>query len=184
LDHPALSAPIATGIVETRAYLVHEFVDAESLDLAVREYGPAPAAHVVRVATQLAGALDFASAVNVVHGMLHPRDVLLSSGEVRLTGIGVARALEAVGVALPVRRPYSAPERAAGSPWDRRADVFGLAALVHELLCARRIGVAGADIATLGSIAGGDPAALRATFACALAADPADRYATALEFAE
>ena len=70
---------------------------------------PAPPNDALRVAAQLAGALDFANAVQVRHGALHPRDVLLSSDETRLTGIGVAQALEAIGwarrCAVPTRRP-------------------------------------------------------------------------------
>ena len=185
LDHPALSAPIATGIVEASAYLVQDFVDAQSLDLAVREFGPAPGAHAVRVAAQLAGALDFAAAVNVTHGALHPRDVLLSAADMRITGIGISRALEAVGVTPPVRRPYTAPERLENGQWDRRADVFSLAALVHEVLWGRRIGLSGNEVTTtISPTAGGDLAALRAAFARALAVDPAARFATALEFAD
>jgi serine/threonine protein kinase len=185
LTHPALAAPLATGIHGVSAYLVQEYVAAESLDLAVREYGPAPAADALRVAAQLAGALDFAAAVNITHGALHPRDILLSADDTRLTGIGITRALERVGVAAPVRRPYTSPERVAGAEWDRRADVFSLAALMHELLWARRITGLGAQAADgLTEIPGADVTALRAVFARALAEKATDRYATALDFAQ
>ena len=139
LTHPALAAPLATGISGVSAFLAQNYVAADSLDLAVREYGPAPASGALRVAAQLAGALDYAAAAQLTHGALHPRDVLLSSDDTRLTGLGVSRALERIGVVAPVRRPYTAPERIAGAEWDRRADVFSLAALIHELLWARRI---------------------------------------------
>jgi serine/threonine-protein kinase len=185
LYHPALNTPLATGIADGSAYLVYEYVDAQSLDLAVREFGPAPPAHAVRVCAQLAGALDFAVAVNVVHGALHPRDVLLSATDIRLTGAGISRALEAVGVEPPVRRPYTAPERIEGAEWDRRADVFSLATLVHELLWGRRISGLGSEAATtLTPIAGGDLPRLRAAFARALAQNAPDRFSTALGFAE
>jgi serine/threonine-protein kinase len=185
LDYPSLVAPVGTGIVGVAAYLAQDYVAAESLDLAVREYGPAPPADAVRVAAQLAGALDFAATVRIAHGALHPRDVLLSSEETRLTGVGVAHALERVGVTPPVRRPYSAPERIAGSEWDRRADVFSLAALMHELMWGRRpTGIGGQAADSLTEIAGGDLPALRDAFARALAENPADRFETALEFVE
>jgi len=184
LDHPALAAPIAAGTAGPSAYLVHEFYEAQTLDQAVREYGPAPAADALRVAAQLAGGLDFAAAVNVTHGALHPRDVLLSPNETRLTGIGVAAAFEKIGIAPPVRRPFTPPEQIAGAPWDRRADVFGLAALMHELLSGRRTTGTSAPAAdSLSEVRGADPAALRSVFARALAEDPAARYGTALEFA-
>jgi PEGA domain-containing protein len=84
-----------------------------------------------------------------------------------------------------VRRPYSAPERIAGGPWDRRADIFSLAALVHELVWGRRITGAGAAAASsLTEIADGSLPALRSVFARALSEDPDARFATALEFAE
>jgi serine/threonine protein kinase len=185
LTHPALAVPLATGMTGVSAYLAQDYVAAESLDLAVREYGPAPPADALRVAAQLAGALDFGAVVNTHHVALHPRDILLSADETRLTGIGITRALERIGVAPPVRRPYAAPERMAGAAWDRRADVFGLAALVHELLWARRIAGSGSRAADgLTELAGAQLSALKDTFARALADDPRDRFDTALEFAE
>ena len=84
-----------------------------------------------------------------------------------------------------MRRPYTAPERIAGGAWDRRADVFSLAALMHELLWGRRrdgdrrAGGRRADRAAGRAIS----RALRDVFARALAEDPADRFETALEFA-
>ena len=185
LTHPAIAEPLASGITGASAYLAHDYVAAESLDLAVREYGPAPPADALRVAAQLAGALDFAAIVNVSHGALHPRDVLLSTDQACLTGFGIARALDRVGVSAPIRRPYSAPEQAAGNAWDRRADVFSLAALVYELLSGRRINGHGSPPADdLAGVPGARLKALRATFARALAEDPSDRFETALEFAE
>jgi serine/threonine-protein kinase len=185
LTHPAIAVPLATGITNVSAYLAQDYVAAESLDLAVRGYGAAPPADALRVATQLAGALDFAAAASISHGALHPRDVLLSSDETRLTGLGVMPALEKVGIAAPVRRPYTAPERIAGTPADRRADLFSLAALIHELLWARRISGYGQLVAdALTDLPGARLKALQATFARALAEQPSDRFATALEFAE
>ena len=185
LTHPALAAPLATGISGVSAFLAQDYVAADSLDLAVREYGPAPAGNALRVAAQLAGALDFAAAVQVTHGALHPRDVLLSSDDTRLTGLGITRALERIGVVAPVRRPYTAPERIAGGEWDRRADVFSLAALMHELMWGRRVsGLGGHAAERLSDIPGADLSALQAVFARALAEHPGERFETALEFAE
>jgi serine/threonine-protein kinase len=185
LTHPAIVAPIAAGIRDTSAYLAQDFVSADSLDIVVREHGPAPVPDALRVATQLAGALDFASVVDIGHGALHPRDVLLAGDDARLTGLGVLGALERVGYQAPVRRPYAAPERVSGASWDRRADVFSLAALIHELLWARRIPAAGGDaVRELTGLPGADLSELRDVFARALAAEPADRFSTALQFVE
>jgi serine/threonine protein kinase len=185
LTHPALSTPVAAGLQAGSAYFVSDFVAADSLDLVIREYGAAPPNDALRVAAQLAGALDFANAVQVRHGALHPRDVLLSSDETRLTGIGFAQALEAVGMGAPVRRPYTPPERISAGDWGRRSDVFSLAALTHELLWARRVtGTGGRAVENLTPIQGADLNALRAVFARALAEEPSERFETALEFAD
>jgi len=185
LTHPAIAAPIAAGMHDNHAYLAMEYVSADSLDTAIRQYGAAPPADALRVAAQLAGALDFAAVVHVAHGSLHPRDVLLSPEETRLTGLGVAAALERINVAPPVRRPYTPPEGIAGAEWDRRADVFSLAALIHELLWGKRVSAIGTQAgASLTQIPGGDLVALRGVFARALAERPVDRFETALDFAQ
>ncbi len=184
LNRPGIAAPIATGIAGNSPYLVEEFVSADSLDVLIRDYGPAPAANAAQIAVQLAGALDFAAVVNITHGALHPRDVLLSTDEARLTGLGIVPALEQVGAKGPLRRPYTAPERLGGQRWDRRADIFSLAAIVFEVLTGRRIQGTGRTAAdALPEVAGTDVNALRAAFARALAPAPADRFETALEFA-
>jgi serine/threonine protein kinase len=185
LVHPAIAAPIAVGTCNHAVYVAQEYMAGDSLDVAVRQYGPAPPGDALRVAAQLAGALDFAAAVNIGHGALHPRDVLLSPEETRITGIGIAHALESVGVAAPVRRPYTPPERLGAGPWDRRADVFSLAALMHEMLWGRRLPAAGGQaVASLTDVPGCNLDALRAVFARALAEQPGDRFDTALAFAE
>jgi eukaryotic-like serine/threonine-protein kinase len=185
LAHPGIAGPIAAGITGVSAYLAQEFAEADSLDVVVRDYGPAPPPDAIRIATELAGALDFAAVVNVNHGALHPRDVLIAADDVRLTGLGIGPALERIGVAVPVRRPYTAPERLPGGRWNRRADLFSLAAVMFELLFGRRVTGTGEQAReAVGEIVGANVRQLRAVFARALAEDPADRFDTALEFAE
>jgi hypothetical protein len=181
--HPAAVAPVAAGIEGVAAYLAQDYIAADPLDRTFR-HEPASVADSLRVAAELAGALDAAAAIHIEHGVLHPRDVLWSADEVRLTGLGIARAVERMGAPVQVRRPYTAPERAIGSNWDRRADVFSLAAMVHELLWGRRIAGTGREtVGLLTEIAGGDLPQLRAVFERALADDPSGRFDTALEFA-
>ena len=185
LTHPGIAAPIAAGISGASAYFAQDFVAADSLDLVLRDHGAASRRDALRVASQLGAALDFAALVDVTHGALHPRDVLISADDTRVIGLGVASALERVGGATPVRRPYTAPERAAPGPWDRRADVFAVAMLIYEMLLGKRATAIGDQAAeAVASIPGADSPALRRVFACALAEEPARRFATALGFAE
>jgi serine/threonine protein kinase len=186
LQHPVIAAPRAAGIDGgNNAFLAQSFAAADSLDIVMREHGAVPIARALRVASPLAEALDYAAERQILHGALHPRDVLLSEDDIRIVGLGVSRALERVGVASPVRRPYSAPERINDEGWDQRADVFSLAAIVYELLCGRRVAGTGSEAAeSLADIAGCDIEALRRVFALALAADPVYRFATATAFTD
>lgn len=186
IAHPSLVTPIAAGISVTRAYLVEELVEGDSLDVVLRDRaGVTSSADALRLVTQVAAALDAAAAKGLLHGALHPRDVLSADGTlVRVTGIGVAQALEGVGAGVPVRRPYASPERVTGVRWDRPADVFSLAALAHEVLWGRRVAGVGERVGNaLTDLAGADLAALRRVFVQALAPSPADRFETAGEFA-
>jgi hypothetical protein len=186
LTQPVLSTPLAAGIVDAAAYLAQDFVAGESVDLLIRQHGAMPPGEAVRITASLAGALDAAAEVRIVHGALHPRDVLVSADDVRLTGLGIAGALERAGSVAPFRRPYTAPERAAGAAaGDPRADVFSLAVLVHEWLWARRVAGIGSQAAdAMTEVAGADLPMLRTVFSRALAEDPVNRFGTARQFAD
>ncbi len=185
LSHAGIAAPLATGISDVAPYLAMDFVAADSLDIVIRDQQLSAPADVVRVALQLASALDLAAAIDITHGTLHPRDVLLSADDARMTGIGIARALEEAGFSAPIRRPYTAPERTSGARWDRRADVFSLAALVFELLTRRRISGPGDQPSdSFAGVAGVSADTLDKVFDRALAEQPGDRFATAGDFAK
>ncbi len=183
-DHPAVIAPLAAGAEGATAYLVQEYFVAESADVALKQYGPAPVPDAMRLVGQLAGALDAAASAGVHHGALHPRDILVAPHEVRLTGLGVAETLERVGVRVPVRRPYSAPERASGGPASSAADLFSLACVAFELVTGRRPAQSG-DVVTADTalIQAADAVALAEVFARALSPRADDRYPSALAFA-
>jgi hypothetical protein len=184
LFHPSIVEPIAAGVEGTLAYSAEEYVAAESLDVAMRHYAPAPITTVLPFITQLAGAIDFARAAGVGHGALHPRDIFVTPEEARATGFGVVEALERIGIRAPVRRPYTAPERIADGSWATAADIFSLAAITYELLTARRPAGLGREIGTLTA---GTPNAwmdsLHSVLARAMDSEPSERYPTALAFA-
>lgn len=183
LTHPAVAAPVAAGLSNGSAYLAQDFAAADSLDAVMREFGAASPADAARVAAQVGGALDSAATLGVYHGALHPRDLLLTADDTRVTGFGVAQALEAIGVAVPVRPPYSAPERVRGAAWDRRADVYSLAVLLTEILTGRPP----ADPSTLEALLAAsstDLQAFGAVLGRAMAERPEERYETALAFTD
>jgi serine/threonine protein kinase len=184
LKHSSIIALYAAGAEGSTAYLVQEYFVAESADVALKQYGPAPVPDAMRLIGQLAGALDFAAGEGVHHGALHPRDILVAPHEVRLSGLGVVEALEGVGYRPPTRRPYAAPERAAGVPVGCQADVFSLAGVSYELLTGRRPVLSGDAIAIeTEPIPAASAVALAEVFSRALSPRPEDRFASALAFA-
>jgi serine/threonine protein kinase len=184
LEHPAVIAPLAAGSEGATVYLVQEYFVAESADVALKQYGPAPVPDAMRLVGQLAGALDAAAAAGVHHGALHPRDILVAPHEVRVTGLGVAEALERAGVRAPLRRPYAAPERASGGQATAAADVFSLACVAFELVTGRRPAQSGDAVAAdTAAIQAADAVALAEVFARALSPRADDRYPAALAFA-
>jgi len=181
LFHPSIVEPVAAGMEGTLAYRAEEYVAAESLDVAMRHYAPAPLEKVLPFITQLAGAIDFARAAGVGHGGLHPRDIFVTPDEARATGFGVVEALEEVGIRAPTRRPYAAPERMAGASWGTAADIFSLAAITYELMTGRRPSGTGAQIGALPEIA--HASAIQAVLSRAMDDEPSKRFGSALAFA-
>jgi serine/threonine protein kinase len=184
LDHPAIAAPIAAGIEGDLPWLAQAYVPAESLGSAVAQYGAPPLADVLAIVTHLAGALDFAAAAGVLHGALHPGDVLVAPDETYLLDVGVAGALHGAGLQPPLHPPYAAPEVMRGAAPARAADVFALAAIAFELLAGEPVrGLGDEAAARLPEIPGAHRDTLVETFAFALAGPTDERFPTALGFA-
>jgi eukaryotic-like serine/threonine-protein kinase len=184
LDHPAIAAPIAAGIEGGLPWLAQAYVPAESLGSAVAQFGAPPLTGVLTIVTHVAGALDFAAAAGVLHGALHPGDVLVTPDETYLLDVGVAGALHAAGIPGPAHPPYAAPEVMRGAAPARAADVFALAAIAFELLAGDPVqGLGDEAAARLPDIPGAHRDTLVETFAFALAGPTDERFPTALGFA-
>ncbi len=182
--HPALCPMLDSGVHEAEPFVVSAFVDGDSLDVALREYGPANIADALPRLRVLADALDSAAAVGVVHGSLHLRDIIVAPEHTVLTGIGVASVLERVGVRPPVRRPYCAPEIAHGHGVSPAGDQFALAAIAHEWLSGRRISGPGAEGFHLPAVDAAGTEAVAAVFCRALDELADARYPTATAFVD
>lgn len=180
--HPALNPILETGIVDIEPFVVSPVVEGDSLDVALREYGPANMADALPRLRALADALDAAAAVDVFHGSLHLRDIVVSVEATVLTGIGMAAVLERVGVRPPVRRPYCAPEVALGRGISPAGDQYSLAAIAHEWLSGRRISSPDTVHVPTSSPEGAE--ALAAVFSRAMATEAGERYPSATGFVE
>ena len=182
--HDALVKPLDAGLDEIEAYFVTNFVEGESLEAALRDFGPAAIEDLVPRLRSLAGALDAAHRAGFVHGALHPRDVLVSPDTTHITGIGIAPVVAKAAVALPLRPPYSAPEVATGASASAAADQFALAAIAFEWLFGRRITGPAEGLVDVRELPGVDREALSNAFTIALAPDPETRFDSCRAFAE
>ena len=186
LVHPAIVEPLDAGLQDGTPFIAQEYVTAEPLNMAVRHYAPAQPQRLLTFVRQLAAAVDFAHARGIVHGTMHLQDVFVTPDNARTTGFGVASALEHVGLRVPVRPPYTAPEMIAGRRWGPDADKFAVAAIAYELLTGKPVAGPAEEVlvrllqvetADLADLAG-----LQQAFRNALAEDPALRPASAMGF--
>jgi hypothetical protein len=191
--HRGLVEFIAAGVERDTAYLVMAHSDVPSLDSRLKPGAadsstpPVDAEQALVIVRTLAEAMDAAHARGIVHGGLHPRDIFVDDrGVCRAAGFGVATALARAGVRVPVRRPYSPPERLTSAPIEPPADRFTLGAIAFELLTGRRIAGTGSSAAARynASVPGADLDAVRNALAAMLAEQPAHRPSTANAFAQ
>jgi len=137
----------------------------------------------------------------IVHRDVSPHNILVGSdGIARLTDFGIAKSAAHSSAAtttggLKGKIGYMAPEYVETGKADLRADVFALGVVLWESLAGARLFDAPTELETLKLVARcevdppskrneGSPPSLDAVVARALARDPADRFANALELAE
>lgn len=175
--HPGLLPVLDGGVSKGRVFIVTPDVQADSLEVALAEYGPAAFADALPRLQQLADALDLAARSGLVHGALTPADILVSADDTCCVGVGVRPSLWRIGISTPATGPYAAPEAASGdASVTAAADQYALAAIAHEWLFGVRLATrAASDRATLPGV---DAAQLRRAFEQATAAEPAERFAT------
>ena len=136
LNHPHICQIYDVG----PDYLVLEYVNGRPLR------GPLAADAAVRLARQVANALEAAHAKGILHRDLKPSNVLVTEdGTAKLLDFGVAKLVSTdrdatrtqdgtvVGTAA-----YMSPEQAQGQPIDVRSEVFSFGAVLYELLAGRR----------------------------------------------
>jgi len=130
-------------------YQVLELVEGESLRERLRREGPIPAADAIRIATEVARALDHAARHGVIHRDVKPDNVLVSrtTGRALLADLGLARADEALGAGsgtltvdgVIMGTPnYMSPEQARDThAADHRSDLYSLGASLYHMLYGR-----------------------------------------------
>ncbi|WP_392425439.1 serine/threonine-protein kinase [Barrientosiimonas humi] len=142
LDHPHIVPVYAAGEDRGRLYLTMRYVEGTDLATALRREGTMPPELAVEVVEQIGSALDAAHERGLVHRDVKPANVMLTWRRGRphayLTDFGISKV---VGAAGPTRTgtalgtlDYMAPELLVGDPYDGRADVYALGAVLYQAL--------------------------------------------------
>ena len=155
LNHPHIAQIF--GLEESNGVqaLVMELVEGPTLADRIAR-GPLPLEEALRIAQQIAEALEAAHEQHIVHRDLKPANIKLrSDGTVKVLDFGLAKArdraadgsernatMSSAGLSVPGlvlgTACYMAPEQAKGLPVDRRADLWAFGCVVFEMLTGRR----------------------------------------------
>jgi WD40 repeat protein len=144
LRHPNIVSVFEVGESEGQPFLAMEYVDGPSL-ASVMKQGPLSPIRATEYARSIAEALDYAHSHAVLHRDIKPSNVLVDMfDQVRLTDFGLAKKLDGSGditlTGQMIGTPnYLSPEQAAGKHAEigPPSDIYGMGALLYELLTGR-----------------------------------------------
>ena len=203
LQHPHLLPLFDSGEADGLLYYVMPFVEGESLRGKLDREKQLPVNEALRITIAVAGALDYAHRHNVVHRDLKPENILLQDGQPVVSDFGIALAVTNAGgtrvtqTGLSLGTPqYMSPEQATGDRViDARSDIYSLGAVLYEMLTGEPPHTGSTVQAIIARVLTDKARSVRATrdmvpenvdaaIQRALAKLPADRFATAKEFAD
>src|SRR5436190_2655951 len=203
LQHPHILPLHDSGRAGELLYYVMPHVEGESLRERLARERQLPVDETVRIACDVAAALDYAHRRGVIHRDIKPENILLHDGRALVADFGIARAVQRAagddtltGTGVSVGTPsYMSPEQAAADrEVDGRTDIYSLGCVVYEMLAgappftaATAHGVI-ARVMTeeprrVADVRSSVPSQLSGAVQRALAKLPADRFQTAAEFA-
>ncbi len=201
LQHPHILPLFDSGIADSFLFYVMPYVEGVSLrDRIAREH-QLPVNDAVRLATEVASALDYAHRRGIIHRDIKPENILLHDGSALVADFGIALAVSSAGTrmtetGMSLGTPnYMSPEQAMGArEITARSDVYALGAVTYEMLAGEPPFTGPTAQAIIARVMTEDPRALagqrktipphvEAAVFTALEKLPADRYASAAEFA-
>ena len=202
LQHPHILPLFDSGEAGGFLFYVMPFVEGETVRDRISREQQLPVADAVRIATEVAAALDYAHRQNVIHRDIKPENILLHDGSALVADFGIALAASRAGgtrmteTGMSLGTPhYMSPEQAMG---DReitaRSDVYALGCVLYEMLIGEPPFTGPTAQAIVARVMTEDPRTLtgqrrtippgvEAAVLTALEKLPADRYASAADFA-
>ena len=142
LQHPHILPLLDSGDADGLLYYVMPLVTGETLRARLERERQLPIADAVRIAREVASALDYAHRQNVIHRDIKPENILLHDGSALVADFGIALAVQSAGgqrmtqTGLSLGTPqYMSPEQAMGERTiDARSDIYALGAVTYEML--------------------------------------------------
>lgn len=139
LDHPAL--PRIVDIIDNgiTIYVVMDYIEGESLDKILNEFGSQPEDKVIEWAMQIADALSYLHSQKppIIYRDMKPANVMLKpEGNIKIIDFGIAREYKEQNLADTTvlgTKGYAPPEQYSGQT-DPRSDIFALGMTMHHLL--------------------------------------------------
>ena len=144
LSHPSIVPIYTVEEADNLVFFIMGYVDGDTIAQRLRQRGPMAAEEVRRILCEVADALAYANARNVVHRDIKPDNILLDSdsGRAMVTDFGIARAvsegndtrLTTTGLAIGTPA-YMSPEQCAGDRGvDGRSDIYSLGIVGYQML--------------------------------------------------
>ncbi|MCC6299777.1 MAG: serine/threonine protein kinase [Anaerolineales bacterium] len=142
LEHPAIVPVYDVGEDDSQPFFVMRYMSGGSLTDMIKQ-GTFSLKDAAVIIERLAAALDHAHARKIIHRDIKPDNVLFDgSHNPYLSDFGVAKlaesAVSATGNEVIGTPAYISPEQARGEQVDHRADIYGLGAILYEMLTGQR----------------------------------------------
>jgi tetratricopeptide (TPR) repeat protein len=202
LTHPHILPLHDSGSADGLLYYTMPFVAGETLRDRLDREKQLPLEDALQIAREVADALGYAHSLGLVHRDIKPENILFESGHAVVADFGIARAITAAGGAhltetgIALGTPaYMSPEQSTGEQAiDGRSDLYSLGCVLYEMLAgeppftgptaqaifAKRFTEPLPRVSVVRETV---PAAVEAALGKVLARAPADRFATAQQFA-
>lgn len=203
LQHPHILPLHDSGEADALLFYVMPYVEGETLRDRLERETQLAIDDALQIAQEVADGLSYAHSLGVVHRDIKPENILLTGGHALIADFGIARAVTEAGgtrlteTGLSLGTPqYMSPEQASGErDVDARSDVYALGCVTYEMLVGEPPHTGPNAQAIIAKILTQQVTSVReardlvspqtdSTIRKALAKLPADRFATAREFAE